>query len=130
MKHTEAERQEWKGRLVTLAAKIRALTPAERETLAGAGTLTAEGHALSLFNCCYLAAQAGRLVAQVGGFRQWERVGRTVRAGEHAVGYIWVPLAPRKVVGEDAAGDERVRFRLVPVFAVEQTEAAAVAAVA
>lgn len=115
--------------LQQLAQRIRAMDAAERDALATRiGTITAEGRRLSPFNCCYLWTQAGRALAQVGGFRQWRKAGRTVRRGEHAIGYIYVPTGKP---GETAPKDEaeatedggRVRFVLVPVFAVEQTEA-------
>lgn len=114
-----------RARLIALAAKIRAMGEEERADIAGrVGTITAEGKALSLYNTCFLWAQAGRVLAQVGGFRQWKRAGRSVRKGEHAVGCIYVPMVRKgkEDQGADADAGESVRFRLVPMFAIEQTD--------
>lgn len=129
MKRTEEERREWRSKMSELAKTVAGLSEERREEIAlRMGTVTAEGHPLSAYNCCMLWTQAGRALAQVGGFRQWQKAGRRVRPGEHAVGYIYVPLGKR---GTDAepTGDEseagRLRFRLVPVFDVTQTEGVA-----
>lgn len=124
-KRSEAERAEWHAKLKELAERVRALSTDEQAAMAAeAGTITAEGRALSPFNSIFLAMQAGRPLAQVGGFRQWQNAGRMVRAGQHAAGYIWVPLTGKKTEpgaqGETEA--ERTRFRMVPVFDVSQTE--------
>ena len=60
----------------------------------------------------------------IGGFRQWQKQGRKVRTGEHAAGYIYVPLIPKGAENgeEPAIGADDVRFRMVPVFDVSQTD--------
>jgi len=123
---TEAQKQEWKGAMQELARQVRSMSPQEREAVAlRCGTITAEGHALSVYNTCFLWTQAGRVLVQVGGFRQWERVGRKVREGEHAAGYIYVPMSGKKRDDDEPeTAEERatgMRFRLVPVFDVSQT---------
>jgi len=84
------------------------------------GTVTCEGHRLSTHNMIFLFCQdqGAHPLAMVGGFRQWKKAGRQVQKGEHAAGYIYVPLGVKKD-GEETDG---VRFRLVPVFDVTQTE--------
>lgn len=97
----------------------------DREDMAARyGTVTAEGHRLSTYNAIFLAIQAGRPLAQVGGFRQWKKAGRMVVKGQHAVGYMYVPMRRRDAEGEEVT-EEKLRFRLVPVFDVTQTEVAA-----
>lgn len=128
MKRTPEEVAAWKERLAGVAAKVRAL-PADRQAALAAeyGTVTAEGHQLSAYNSIFLAMQAGRPLAQVGGFRQWRKAGRMVSKGERAVGYMYVPMKRRNgdgdTAGSDGETDEKLRFRLVPVFDVTQTEA-------
>ena len=63
------------------------------------------------------------------GYRQWEKIGRHVRKGEHAQAQILVPCV-RKGKGsdddsDDDAGETRARvygFKAMPVFDVAQTE--------
>lgn len=111
---------EKKTELSQLARKIRNMTPEEKSAaIAQYGIRTAEGRMLSAFNCIFLAYQTRPVPVQVGGFRQWRKVNRTVRAGEHACGSIFVPLVNRK---ESEEGEESVHFRLVPVFSIDQTE--------
>ena len=120
MKYSEADRKAWKANLKAVADRVRAMPEDQREKLAAEyGTITAEGRALSPFNTIYLAMQAGRPLAQIGGFRQWGKAGRMVEKGEKAIGYIWVPL--KRKTGVD--GEDKLRFRLVPVFDVSQTAA-------
>lgn len=110
-----------------LAAKVRALPPERQSEMAGElGTVTCEGRPLSRFNCVYLLIQGGSSypLAMVGGFRQWKKAGRSVRKGETAAGYIFVPLT-RKGKDRDPGDDDAVFFRLVPVFDVTQTDAVA-----
>ncbi len=62
------------------------------------------------------------------GFRQWQAVGRPVKAGERAF-HILAPTT-RKVI-DKATGNERlivVGFKSIPVFGREQTEGAPLAA--
>ena len=127
MARTKEEKREWYSKMNGLAAKIREMDEEKRQALAEQyGTVTAEGRTLSPFNCVYLAEQAGRPVLQVGGCRQWGRVGRAVVKGQKAVGYIWVPLKPRNGAGNAApsSSDEKekgLRFKLIPMFEVTQT---------
>lgn len=124
---TDEERRTWREKMRGFAAKVRAMSEEERAKFAEKmPVVTCEGHALSLWNQCYLAMQCERPLTIVGGFRQWRRQGRIVRQGEHAVGYIMIPMIKGKRDGDGSEGeepDDSVRFRNVPVFDVSQTEA-------
>jgi hypothetical protein len=118
----------WYKTMADRAAEIRAMSETDRENLAAqAGTITCEGCPLSVFNTCFLWQQAGRALLQVGGFRQWKKAGREVIKGQHASGYIYVPMQKREedADGSDEGGEteEKARkfFKLVPVFDVTQT---------
>ena len=72
----------------------------------------------------------------VGGYRQWQRVGRRVCGGQRAAGYIWAPRGKSKkqqtsdeqqvdalqMAGDDNQGESSSRYVRVPVFDVSQTE--------
>ena len=127
-KRSPEEIKAWRAQLRKVAERVSSMPPEEQSALAAEyGTRTAEGHPLSTYNTLFLAFQAGRPLAQVGGFQQWKRVGRMVRKGEHACGYIWVPVRPKG----NGNGDEteaihepdELRFLAAPVFDVTQTEA-------
>jgi len=60
------------------------------------------------------------------GFRQWQEVGRSVKAGEKAL-FILAPLTALKTETDKATGNEVKRpvifgFKSLPVFGFEQTE--------
>jgi len=52
----------------------------------------------------------------VGGFNQWKAAGRYVRKGESGIG-IWAPGKAK-----DAVDDQDIRFFMITVFDVSQTE--------
>lgn len=119
---------EWRASMGKLAKRIRDMSDEDKQALFGkTGTLTAEGHQLSVFNCIFLHMQNGNSnpLVQVGGFRQWQKVGRFVRQGEKSVGYIYIPCGQKEK--DEATGRETCTradfFRLVPMFSVDQTEA-------
>ena len=136
MKHTDEERAAWRATMNKLVKQVAAMSREEREQVAARlGIVTCEGHALSFYNQCFLAAQGAGSATIVAGFQQWRRNGRCVRKGEHACGVIYVPTGKRR--SEDSedeeapsspADRESVRFMLVPVFDVSQTEALETAA--
>jgi hypothetical protein len=83
-------------------------------------------HNYSATNCALLALQChqrGIEPRHVAGFRAWQKLGRTVRKGQHA---LWV-MAPMAVVERNASGKEtgekRLFFRSVPVYELSQTQA-------
>lgn len=123
---TKEEIKAWYKMMGENAAKIRAMSSEEQQQKAGqVGTITVEGHKLSIFNTLYLWQQAGRALLQVGGCNQWRKAKRAVKKGEHAAGYIYVPIGNKveekaeKAEGE--AEDTRPFFKLVPVFDIGQT---------
>jgi hypothetical protein len=124
-KRSPEEVAEWRAGLRAVSDKVAAMSDAERSALAeAAGTVTAEGRPLSVFNTVFLAHQTGRLCAQVGGYRQWQKAGRAVCAGEHACGYIFAPARkaedPNLEPGETSS--RGMRYVMVPVFDITQTE--------
>ena len=122
MKRSPEEIKAWREKMKALSAKVKAMPEDERQRLACEyGTLTAEGHTLSAKNAILLAMQAGRPLAQIGGYNQWLKVGRQVRKDQHSIGAIYVPTNGKKK-DEDEEADTRQRFVLVSVFDVTQTE--------
>ena len=123
MKRTEAEIKEWKARMAKLAKQVKSMDEAEKQAFIGRNLIiTAEGHRLSLRNTCLLLFQSdGFTPVQVGGFRQWQKVGRVVKKGEHSFGCISVPIGIKK---DDSGPDDTsdLHFRWVSVFDVSQTE--------
>ena len=127
MAYTQEEKKQWRERMNGLIKMVSALTPEQREEMARRMPITTcEGHALSAYNACFLSLQTELELTINGGFRQWQAAGRTVSPGQKAAGYIYVPMKKKKD-GQDAV-DEKLRFRLVPVFDIAQTEESAVAA--
>jgi hypothetical protein len=130
MKRTEEERKAWAQKMRALVKQVGDLSATERADIAARCMVTTcEGHPLSVFNNAFLACQTDAPLTIVGGFRQWSKAGRAVRSGEHAAGYIYVPLNSQKNDDAADAGEEgrdgqreRLRFRLVPVFDVAQTD--------
>lgn len=109
-------------RLATIAATIAALPVAERQRLIDehGGIATCQGHALSDKNACSLIMQRPT-VSLVGGFRQWEDLGRKVRKGSKALA-IFAPTAPASKGDSEDETPARPRFRVVNVFDVADTE--------
>jgi len=78
--------------------KVAAMSDEDRAHLAESMPIvTVEGHALSIHNECLIAFQsvAQRPVTVVGGFRQWQKQGRSVKKGEHGF-MIWIPKMQKK----------------------------------
>jgi hypothetical protein len=120
----EAAYEERRTKLRDLSRTIAAMSESERLALASKiGTvLTCEQRPLSAHNTVMLGTQKED-VTIVGGYRQWQALGRYVKPGEKAV-YMWVPLAGRSeesAGAEDGDGPNEQRFRLVAVFDVSQT---------
>lgn len=119
-----------KERAADLVRTIAAMTDEQREALAARlpTVVNPDGHALSFRNTALLIEQSGREdLTIVAGFRQWKQHGRHVRKGEHAAGYIYVPMMLKKNGGAveiDENGEEKkdLRFRLAAVWDVSQTD--------
>ena len=122
-KYSDAEKKAWRERMNGLIKQVSALEPEQREEISRRMPIvTCEGHPISGYNHCFLTMQTVLTLTIIGGFRQWKRAGRTVSPGQKAAGYIYVPMKKKDTV------EEKLRFRLVPVFDISQTEEAAVAA--
>lgn len=110
-----------------LCKQVADMSEEQRATLAASmpGIATCEGRVLSLHNVYLIALQCPGATI-VGGFKQWQKVGRAVHKGEHGL-MIWVPAGVRKgepeqtapAEGETESGD--LRFIMATVFDVSQT---------
>lgn len=121
----KAKAEERRAQLRELADRVSKMSDSEKAAMLDrVGTvLTCEGHPLSLHNTLMLAYQADS-VSMVGGYRQWQAVGRQVRKGEKSLG-IWIPKIKKdenKQEGEISNSDLRPFFIFGNVFDVSQTE--------
>jgi hypothetical protein len=123
MQRTAEDKAKWLENMKAIQAKIKAMSPeAKGELWSKLGTITAEGHALSVHNTISLYYQSGfKPAIQVGGFKQWQKVGRIVRKGEHSIGSILVPTGSSKS-NDDSSDDTDIHFISVPVFDIAQTD--------
>ncbi len=118
-KRSESEIKDWHSKMNGLIKQVSALTPDQKEKIAADfPIMTSEGHQISPFNACFLTIQTETALTIIAGFKQWNRAGRCVAKGETAAGYIYVPMKGK----DDAPKEERLRFRMVPVFDISQTE--------
>jgi N-terminal domain of anti-restriction factor ArdC len=119
-------------RVQQLCEQIRRMSEEARLALAQqiGQVLSTEQRVLSPANTCLLANQRPNCTI-VGGFRQWQALGRQVRQGETAL-YIWVPRDRGR--GEEPADPDtpptQQSFLLRPVFDVSQTDLITTEAVA
>ena len=121
----QSARDARRSEFARLAGTIAKLSDAERATLASkCAIVTVEGHPLSPFNTCLIAAQCPAATI-VGGFKQWLRAGRCVRKGEHGLA-IWVPTVKKDADTDNA----ETRFVMGTVFDCSQTDALEVEAAA
>jgi hypothetical protein len=125
---------ERRARFTELARRVAEMTDEQRaEVVARLGAIvTCEGHALTVHNSCLVLTQLPT-ASMVGGFRQWQEHGRSVRKGERGL-MIWVPTS-RKADAEQAppeaepaadgqaeGGARRSGFVMGTVFDISQTE--------
>lgn len=116
--YTAEQKTEWKNKMAKLAGAVKALSDADRETMASKMAITTcEGHVISPFNAIFAQNQTDIALTIIGGYSQWKKAGRQVIPGSHAFGYVYVPMKRK-----NAPADEKVRFRMVPHFDVSQTE--------
>jgi antirestriction protein ArdC len=121
-------------RAQSIARQIANMTEEQKAIwLQRAPVLRADGSALSGKNNLLAMMQLDS-ATMVAGFDQWLKLGRAVRKGSAAL-YIFAPsrgkskaeaepAAPGKPAGELAAeAAESVRFLMVPVFDISQTDA-------
>ncbi len=96
------------------------------------GLVTADGHALSPSNQYLVLLQCPGATV-LGGFKQWQKHGRSVRKGEHGA-MIWVPCGGRKnnapldgsnsnsaIADGEPTGDTDGRFIVGCLFDISQT---------
>jgi hypothetical protein len=123
---TITTKEEKAARVQAAREALAALTPEEKATkAAGMAFSMVTGHPLSIHNICFLLYQSqGAALSIFGGFNQWRAAGRRVRQGERAY-RIFAPISKREKVtqgGEEVTVINGVRFRMVAVFDISQTE--------
>lgn len=119
------ERKERFQKIQQLATRIGGMNESERQALAARlpTVLNPDGHPLTFRNTALLTMQSGREdITIVAGFKQWIKAGRVVTKGEHALGYILVPMSSKKKDDDDDENN-RMHFKHVAVFDVSQTGA-------
>jgi len=125
----ETERAERKAKLAELIKQISGMTAFQRMQLFAKLPLVVncEGRALSVRNTILIHHQIAN-PSMVGGFRQWLKVGRCVRKGEHGASILF-PRTPSKAQesaqADNADGETQVktgmRFLTGTVFDIDQT---------
>lgn len=121
-KRTDSQKKEWREKMNALVKQVGAMSKEEREAIAKrAPIVTSDGHPISGFNTCFLMHQTELPLTVIGGFKQWQRAGRTVIPGESAAGYIYVPMNGKKQ-DDESKERERMYFKLAPMFDISQTE--------
>lgn len=121
----DAYRKEKKEKINRIRKTISEMTEEQRQAIAEKfGIVTVEGHSLTAHNQCFLVAQAELNFSIVGGYKQWQKAGRSVRKGEHGF-YIFVPSKSKEEPNnsiEVSADDETPFFFSAVVFDISQTE--------
>ena len=118
-----AQKAEQMKKLRDISATIAKMNEADRTALfAGKLLMTCAGRNLSPFNTCMAISQI-QTASVLGGFKQWQAVGRQVKKGAKAI-YIW---AKSSYKGANESADstepsEHGGFFLLPMFDISQTE--------
>ncbi|OGU80834.1 MAG: hypothetical protein A2499_04845 [Stygiobacter sp. RIFOXYC12_FULL_38_8] len=124
----EQYRKEKKEKIIRIRKTLSEMTEKQRQAIADKfGIVTVEGHSLTAHNQCFLVAQSELNFSIVGGYKQWQKAGRSVRKGEHGF-YIFVPSKTKEESensAEVSADDETPFFFTAVVFDISQTEAIA-----
>jgi hypothetical protein len=121
----EQYRQEKKEKIIRIRKTLSEITEEQRQAIADKfGIVTVEGHLLTAHNQCFLVAQSEINFSIVGGYKQWQKAGRSVRKGEHGF-YIFVPSKQKEDEAnpEINTSDETPSFFTAVVFDISQTEA-------
>ena len=130
----EQARDARRAKFKALWKQVSAMPESERILMANkCGLMTCEGHQLSPGNTYLVILQCPGATV-LGGFKQWQKHGRSVRNGEHGA-MIWVPCGGRKsatpldgsnsvsaVVDGESAGESDSRFIVGTIFDISQTE--------
>ena len=118
-------RQEKKDKIIRIRKTLSEMTEEQRQAIADKfGIVTVEGHLLTAHNQCFLVAQSEINFSIVGGYKQWQKAGRSVRKGEHGF-YIFVPSKTKEESensAEVSSDDETPFFFTAVVFDISQTE--------
>jgi antirestriction protein ArdC len=121
----KSEKQTIRERMQPAINKIRKMTEEQKMDLViKYGIHNTEGHRLSGFNHALIFAQwldEETTPTIVGGYKQWQKQGRQVRKGSHAV-FIAVP-SQKKQAEETPEDEEDIFFLYKPVFDLSQTKA-------
>ena len=124
----EQYRKEKKEKIIRIRKTLSDMSEEQRQAIADKfGIVTVEGHLLTAHNQCFLVAQSEINFSIVGGYKQWQRAGRSVSKGEHGF-YIFVPSKTKEESENSAvvsADDEAPFFFTAVVFDISQTEAIA-----
>ncbi|RJQ57883.1 MAG: DUF1738 domain-containing protein [Stygiobacter sp.] len=124
----EQYRKEKKEKIIRIRKTLSEMTEKQRQAIADKfGIVTVEGHSLTAHNQCFLVTQSELNFSIVGGYKQWQKAGRSVRKGEHGF-YIFVPSKTKEESensAEVSADDETPFFFTAVVFDISQTEAIA-----
>jgi antirestriction protein ArdC len=78
-------------------------------------------HDYSIGNCMLIAMQCPE-ATQVAGFKAWQKLGRQVRKGEHAIRTMAPMVVKRRDENGDATDETITLFRSVSVFDISQTD--------
>lgn len=118
-----------KARVKQLVEAVSGMSEEERQAyidrVGVVARIGAEGRRLLSVPNMVMALHQREGVTLVGGYRQWERMGRQVRKGEQSI-KIFAPRAVKKTVEAEGESVEvgGVRFVLISVFDVSQTDVA------
>lgn len=117
-------KEEKKEKLQLLVKKIAEMPPEEVEKMKERiNIITCEGLPLSGRNSLLLDLQAAYeniKIVMIGGFKQWNKVNRTVKKGEKSKLEILIPCNASKNEEDNEA--KKIFFKWLPVFDISQTE--------
>ena len=130
----QAARDARRAKFKALWKQVAAMPEIERQLMANkCGLVTCDGHPLSGGNTYLVILQCPGATV-LGGFKQWQKHGRSVRKGEHGA-MIWVPCGGRKndspldgsnsvsaVTDGQPTGESDSRFIVGTIFDISQTE--------
>jgi len=121
----EQYRKEKKDKINRIRKTLSEMSEDQRQVIADKfGIVTVEGHLLTAHNQCFLVAQAELNFSIIGGYKQWQKAGRSIRKGEHGF-YIFVPTKTKEETNnaaEVSANVETPFFFTAVVFDISQTE--------
>jgi hypothetical protein len=122
-KEQEASFEAKKQAMKDLINVIKGLSPEKLEELsAQMGVITCDGHPISGKNAAMLYYQTetvGKAIPTViGGYKQWQNLGRQVIKGERSYSIC----APRPASKKDDGEEGKMGFTFISIFDISQTE--------